>query len=118
MGQLGFCFQGIIIINYNMKTIIVFSVLAALAVARPEARQSCPPGTPVQCGDNSCVLDASECPCPHENPMKCWDGSCAVADADCPAMRQSCPPGTPVQCGDNSCVLDASECPCPPENPK
>ena len=48
--QLGFLFQRIIIIiNSNMKTILAFSALAALAVARPDGIPDCPPGTPIRC---------------------------------------------------------------------
>ena len=51
--QLGSHFQGIIIniILDNMKTILAFLALAALATARPEGRQAqvCPPATPLPC---------------------------------------------------------------------
>ena len=54
--QLGPHFQGIninIIID-NMKTVLAFLALAALATARPEGRQSqvCPKETPLPCEGN------------------------------------------------------------------
>merc|ERR1712141_276505 len=92
--QLGFLFQRIIIIINNMKTILVFSALILLAMARPDVRQvndaPCPPGTPIRCpvGSGSmtdvCVLAASDCEelSKHERQVN-----------DAP-----CPPGTPIRC--------------------
>merc|ERR1711936_1155658 len=84
--QLKSLFQGIIInlIIDNMKTILAFLALAALAAARPQ-------------GDGDATA------CPDEMPIQCDDGLCVVAAADCSAKRDeddvpACPDEIPIQC--------------------
>merc|ERR1711874_482726 len=113
--QLGSHFQGMIIniIIDNMKTILAFLALAALATARPEGRQAqvCPPATPLPCEDY-CVAAQAECPvpinrqtqvCPPATPLPCED-YCVAAQAKCPVpvnrQTQVCPLATPLPCED------------------
>ncbi|MBN2105909.1 MAG: DUF1566 domain-containing protein [Deltaproteobacteria bacterium] len=50
---------------------------------------ACPnPALPVQCPNNECVADASQC-CPVDKPARCSDGTCAASADQCPT------------CGDN-----------------
>ena len=56
--QLKSLFQGIIInlIIDNMKTILAFLALAALATARPGDAPACPPEFPIQCDGKYILL--------------------------------------------------------------
>ena len=108
--QLGPHFQGIsinIIID-NMKTVLAFLALAALATARPEGRQAqvCPKETPLPCeGKYLYPIFVFNFLALADIEYYILSDYCVASQAECPVpiMRQSqvCPKETPLPCEGN-----------------
>ena len=67
----------------------------------------------VRCSDNSCVSNKDECPefreCPNFIPFKCPNGDCRKSYEDCP-QSFTCPKEYPVKCNDGSCKEKKIHC--------
>lgn len=122
------------------KNVLLLMSMAALLLAGP-ALAECPPGFPIDCGDDWCCPADSTCAedgqcldnklqtCPPDYPVDCDDGYCCPENTECGAYGQcyltddsldgklskQCPDST-LTCITEFCNTDGIYC-CPPGYP-